>query len=177
MQARFQRDFGASVLVTLSTPLMPYRFDLECLSAGPFVVKADAAAIEQALFNLLDNAVKYSREDVPWARVVLDEKDGWVDLTVEDRGVGIPEKEQDRIFEKFYRCGDALTRKVRGSGLGLTLVRQIVDAHGGEVRVASRVGEGSRFTIRLPLHRPPHPSAEQGVMPKYFPHVNLSSLG
>ncbi|MEI6210029.1 MAG: HAMP domain-containing sensor histidine kinase [bacterium] len=131
-----------------------YRFELVCAGEGPFEVQADAAAIEQVLFNLLDNAVKYSREESRWARVALEATGDWVTLSVEDQGVGIPEKERERIFEKFYRCGDALTRKVRGSGLGLTLVRQIVLAHGGDIRVESRVGEGSKFSVRLPSTLP-----------------------
>jgi len=72
-------------------------------------------------------------------------------LEVADEGIGIPPSEQGRIFEKFYRVGRSETQGRRGSGVGLALVAHIVDAHGGRVSVESRPGEGSRFTIALPL--------------------------
>jgi two-component system phosphate regulon sensor histidine kinase PhoR len=72
-------------------------------------------------------------------------------ITVQDFGVGIGKEEKDKIFERFYRGGDELTRTVKGSGLGLTLVKQIVDAHKGSVQVESEPGQGSTFSIKLPL--------------------------
>jgi signal transduction histidine kinase len=76
---------------------------------------------------------------------------GSVKLEVQDRGIGIPLNEQEKIFEKFYRCGDHLVHNVKGSGLGLSLVRHIVRAHGGDVLVESAPDKGSKFTIALPL--------------------------
>jgi signal transduction histidine kinase len=113
-------------------------------------VPLDRDAIGQALGNLVDNAIKYSSERKSIGVMATIESDRLC-ITVADEGVGIPRDEQDRIFEKFYRVGKSDTQGRRGSGVGLALVRHIVDAHGGDVIVESRPGEGSRFTIRLPL--------------------------
>ena len=112
-------------------------------------ILADRSAIAQAITNLVDNAIQYSR-DVKEVRVRTFPDAGWTVVAVEDRGVGIPASEIDRVFERFYRGGDALTRTVKGSGLGLALVKEIVVAHGGTVHVESEVGRGSAFSIRLP---------------------------
>jgi signal transduction histidine kinase len=74
-----------------------------------------------------------------------------VKLEVVDQGIGIPHDEQQKIFEKFYRVGDPLVHNTKGSGLGLSLVRHIVQAHGGQVSVDSTPGQGSKFTIALPV--------------------------
>lgn len=113
-------------------------------------VRADKEAISRALSNLLDNAVKYSGEGRA-VNVRAFVCEGWLSIAVEDFGVGIPTEELDRVFDRFYRGGDALTRSVKGSGLGLTLVKQVVEAHGGEVQAESAPGRGSTFTIRLPI--------------------------
>jgi signal transduction histidine kinase len=113
-------------------------------------VMMDAAAVEQALTNLIDNAIKYSGERKA-LRVSAKLVDGQLALSVADEGIGIPPAEQPRIFEKFYRVGRSDTQGRRGSGVGLALVRHVADAHGGRVTVESRPGEGSRFTILLPV--------------------------
>ena len=74
-------------------------------------------------------------------------------LAVQDNGTGILKREQKRIFERFYRVDDTLTREVEGSGLGLAMVKYIVEAHGGTISVESQVGEGSTFTVSLPIRR------------------------
>ncbi|MGZ8829885.1 MAG: sensor histidine kinase [Thermoanaerobaculia bacterium] len=110
----------------------------------------DRDAIGQALNNLLDNAVKYSgnRKEIEVAIVPAATS---VAISVRDHGIGIPVGEQKKIFEKFYRAGSSLVQEVRGSGLGLSIVRHVVEAHGGRVDVSSVPGEGSTFTIVLPL--------------------------
>jgi signal transduction histidine kinase len=117
-------------------------------------VPMDGEAIGQALANLLDNAVKFSAERKA-LRVEASLVEGQLALAVVDEGIGIPREEQRRIFDKFYRVGRSDTQGRRGSGLGLSLVRHVLDAHGGRVTVDSRPGEGSRFTLWLPLSGPP----------------------
>jgi signal transduction histidine kinase len=113
-------------------------------------VPLDADAVGQALGNLIDNAIKYSGDRKVLA-IEVRAAEGMLALTVADEGIGIPREEQDRIFDKFYRVGRSETQGRRGSGVGLALVRHVADAHGGRVTVDSRPGEGSRFTLSLPL--------------------------
>jgi signal transduction histidine kinase len=109
---------------------------------------------------LVNNALKYSK-DQKFIGVSLYRANGSVKLEVRDRGIGIPPNEQDRIFEKFYRCGDPLVHNVKGSGLGLSLVRHIARAHGGDVSVESVPQKGSKFTIALPIDT----TARAGAVP------------
>jgi two-component system phosphate regulon sensor histidine kinase PhoR len=111
-------------------------------------VQMDAEAIREAVLNLLGNAEKYGGKRI---RLSAAASGGTLSIEVEDDGIGIPEAEQSRIFTKFYRSEDTLARNVEGSGLGLALVAEIAAAHRGRVDVSSRPGEGSRFTISLPL--------------------------
>jgi len=113
-------------------------------------VRVDREAVARSLLNLINNALKYSRDE-KFLGVNLYGENGSVKLEVVDRGIGIPRNEQLKIFEKFYRVGDPLVHNTKGSGLGLSLVRHIVTAHGGEVRVESAPGKGSKFTIELPV--------------------------
>jgi len=115
-------------------------------------IEADRASIAQAVSNLIDNAVKYSG-DSREVHVRAFAADGQLTISVQDFGIGIKEEDLDRVFERFYRGGDELTRSVKGSGLGLTLVVQIVEAHNGTVHVESEVGQGSTFSITLPVSR------------------------
>lgn len=113
-------------------------------------VDIDANAIDRALANLLDNAVKYSNGDRT-IRVRLERKDDEAIISVEDHGMGIPRGEIDRIFERFHRVSTGLVHDVKGSGLGLSLVQHIAEAHGGSVSVESEVGIGSTFRLHLPI--------------------------
>jgi signal transduction histidine kinase len=109
----------------------------------------DPDAISQAFMNLLDNAVKYSGSSKEII-VRIDKKDDFLTLSVTDHGIGIPKEEQEKIFEKFYRVSTGLVHDVKGSGLGLSIVKHTVEAHHGLVTVESRPGAGSTFTIYLP---------------------------
>jgi len=113
-------------------------------------LRVDREAIARSLLNLVNNAVKYSATD-KYLGVHLYRRHGSVNLEVIDHGIGIPASEQLKIFEKFYRVGDPLVHNTKGSGLGLSLVRHIVQAHGGEVAVESAPGRGSKFIISLPV--------------------------
>lgn len=112
-------------------------------------VPLDGQALKQALANLLDNAMKYSADRRKIRVVARREGDG-VAVEVADEGIGIPISERERIFEKFYRIGRSETQGRRGSGVGLALVKHIVEAHRGRVTVDGAPGEGSRFTLHLP---------------------------
>jgi len=113
-------------------------------------LRVDREAIARSLLNLVNNAVKYSATE-KYLGVHLYRRNGGVNLEVVDHGIGIPAKEQLKIFEKFYRVGDPLVHNTKGSGLGLSLVQHIVQAHGGVVAVESAPGHGSKFIITLPI--------------------------
>ncbi len=119
------------------------------IEAGLPPVAADRVALSQALANLIDNAAKYSAgaRDI---HIAVRRNDTGVAVEVKDHGIGIPGFEQGRIFEKFYRVEDPLVRETRGAGLGLTLSKQIVEAHQGRIEVRSAAGCGSTFTVLLP---------------------------
>ena len=113
-------------------------------------LKIDKDAISQVLLNLLNNAVKYSEERKQILVKVCRNSTSAV-ISVTDHGVGIPKEELKKIFDKFYRVSTTKTRETRGSGLGLTLAKHIVEAHDGTIEVESEVGKGSRFMVRLPI--------------------------
>jgi signal transduction histidine kinase len=118
----------------------------------------DADALAQAILNLLNNAIKYSGE-ARHVEVRVEQRGGHIAIAVTDHGIGIPKSEHERIFEKFYRVSTGLVHTTKGSGLGLALVKHIVDAHSGKVLVDSALGKGSRFTILLPADSAPVESA------------------
>ncbi len=127
-----------------------FRIELEEAATALPKLRLDAAAIEQALCNVVENAVKYSGNGREIAVAVLRRGDEAV-ITVRDQGIGIPREEQGRIFERFHRVGGSLVHEVRGVGLGLAIVRHVVEAHGGRVEVQSAPGRGSTFSIVLPI--------------------------
>jgi signal transduction histidine kinase len=129
-----------------------FQFDCE-LPDSPLIVNGDRDALAQVIVNLLSNAEKYSdgRKEIS---VCLEQQTNplpHVEVKVLDRGLGVPDGSEEKIFEQFYRAHDSLSSGIQGSGLGLTLARQIARAHGGEVVYEPRDGGGSCFTLRLPL--------------------------
>jgi two-component system phosphate regulon sensor histidine kinase PhoR len=122
-------------------------------------IEADSEAVTRCLMNFIDNAVKYSRDSrfiEVRARVRPPGGDGDAGearLAVADHGIGLTPHDRERIFDKFYRVETGMVHDVKGSGLGLSLVRQIAEAHGGRVEVESSLGQGSTFTLVLPARQ------------------------
>jgi len=110
----------------------------------------DARQMRSAIVNLLDNAIKYSSAGSP-VEVGACVRDDRVAIIVRDHGIGIPSRDLERIFERFYRVDRARSRDTGGTGLGLSIIRHVAQAHGGDVTVQSREGEGSTFTLSLPV--------------------------
>jgi two-component system, OmpR family, sensor histidine kinase SenX3 len=120
-------------------------------SPGDIWIRGDERQLVSAVGNLVENAVKYSQSgDVVQVRTRLD--DSAVEIMVADQGVGIPARDLDRVFERFYRVDKARSRETGGTGLGLSIVRHVATNHGGEVLVSSQEGEGSTFVLRLPAN-------------------------
>lgn len=124
--------------------------DQSLLTSAATVAIVDGQAVHQALVNLIDNAIKHSPmgEEV---HVSLDQSPSATSISVQDSGPGIPATEHEKIFERFYRLGSELRRETPGVGIGLSIVKHVVEAHSGRVLVESEVGHGSRFTIELPI--------------------------
>ncbi len=117
--------------------------------SGDIVIPCDRSQVVSAITNLLDNAVKYSEQGGK-VTVEVESMNGRVTIAVRDEGIGIPSRDLERIFERFYRVDRARSRATGGTGLGLAIVRHVAHAHGGEVVVSSVEGEGSEFRIELP---------------------------
>ena len=120
------------------------------LPALDLVVHADRRQLTSAVFNLLENAVKYSEATCP-VRVMTRLEGDWVEVEVRDQGYGIPLRHQERIFERFYQVDRSRGHTDGGVGLGLAIVRHVATNHGGEIRVESTEGEGSTFTLAVPI--------------------------
>jgi two-component system sensor histidine kinase SenX3 len=124
---------------------------LEVTGARDLTILGDEDLLVTALRNLLENAVSYSPDKT---RVVITTRaaSSWTaEISVSDQGIGIPERDRERIFERFYRVDPARSRATGGTGLGLAIVKHVTAAHGGNVTVWSQEGVGSTFTLRLPL--------------------------
>ena len=116
-------------------------------------IECDRRQVVSAIFNLLDNAVKYSEPGQP-VEVTAERRGERAAIAVRDHGMGIPSRDLERIFERFYRVDRARSRQTGGTGLGLAIVRHTAQAHGGEVTVESHEGEGTTFTLMLPASPP-----------------------
>jgi signal transduction histidine kinase len=119
-------------------------------SDEPVVMLGDSVRLEQVLRNLLDNAVKYSPADGVIG-VCVEQRNQEAILTISDQGIGIPEEARAQLFERFYRASNLDPRRMQGTGIGLSIVSEIVALHGGVVEVDSAEGQGSTFIVRLPL--------------------------
>jgi two-component system sensor histidine kinase SenX3 len=119
-------------------------------SVDKFLINGDRDQVTMALQNLVENAINYSPEATRVA-IAVKEINGICEISISDQGIGIPEKDMERIFERFYRVDAARSRMTGGTGLGLSIVKHVVTNHGGDISVWSVEGAGSTFTIRLPL--------------------------
>ncbi|MCB0320676.1 MAG: ATP-binding protein, partial [Bdellovibrionales bacterium] len=137
--------------IELCTPLAEGRsITIQYQSHPPYEVLANSSLLEQAILNLIDNAVKYSEENSS-VIVSCHQTDDFVEILVRDQGSGIEERHLPRLFERFYRVDKGRSRQMGGTGLGLAIVKHIAQAHGGRATVTSIVGEGSTFSIHLPI--------------------------
>jgi signal transduction histidine kinase len=116
------------------------------------VAEVDASKLELALSNLIENAVKYNVDD-GWVRVNLDADRKYFYVVISDSGVGIPEDEQEHIYERFYRGDKSHSTEIEGTGLGLAITKSVIVLLRGVIKVNSRPGEGSTFQVRIPLVR------------------------
>ena len=117
----------------------------------PLTIQGDYERLRRLLLNLVDNGIKYTP---PGGRVTLSvqQDGGWASLQVRDTGIGLSREEQERIFQRFYRAGEARSQGEKGAGLGLCIAQSIAEAHGGTMQVESSPGQGSTFTVSLPLN-------------------------
>ena len=133
------------------TPIAEKRdIELTLESFRPVIADIDEVKLTLALSNLVENAIKYNREE-GWVRVTLNADHKFFYVKVQDSGVGIPEDAQQRIFERFYRVDKARSRETGGTGLGLAITQSIIQLHHGAIKVYSKTGEGTTFTVRIPL--------------------------
>lgn len=119
-------------------------------NSKPVTAQVDETKLTLAISNLVENAIKYNVED-GWVHVSVNADHKYFYVKVEDSGIGIPEEAQEHIFERFYRVDKSHSREIGGTGLGLAIARNAVIAHRGAIKVYSNEGEGTTFTVRIPL--------------------------
>jgi two-component system phosphate regulon sensor histidine kinase PhoR len=115
-----------------------------------FLALIEPGAMHIVLINLLENAIKYSQEDHKIIEISLVQSDQYLNLCISDNGIGIPDKEKENVFMKFYRVGSEDTRSTKGTGLGLYIVKGIIEAHKGKIKIEDRIPNGSKFIVSLP---------------------------
>jgi signal transduction histidine kinase len=150
------RDVAAAAQDAAREPLA---IDLAIADRLPAVL-GDEAALRRVFQNLVGNAIKYGA-GTGWIGVRANAGADGVDVTISDRGIGIAQADQERIFDPFYRATDVVSAQIQGAGLGLSLVKRIVEAHGGRITVESEPGRGSAFTVTLPIA---HGEAAEGAV-------------
>ena len=143
-------DLVDDVVAAMAPLAEARRIHLRGDTIARMTVEGDQARLTQLLVNLIDNGLKYTPAGGT-VTVSVDHKDGWAELRVADTGVGIPSDHLPHVFERFYRVDTARARAEGGTGLGLSICEWIARAHGGDITVASGVGRGTTFTVRLPL--------------------------
>jgi PAS domain S-box-containing protein len=142
----------------LQPSLEQHTVTLEC-DADALIIAGDSGRLEQVVQNLIQNALKYSPTGgVVGVRVYRQNDRAY--LAVSDQGIGIPAAAQPDLFQQFYRATNVETQQIQGMGIGLYVVKEIVSLHNGEITVESREGEGSTFTVSLPLYQAPEPSSQ-----------------
>jgi signal transduction histidine kinase len=144
--------------------------ELGIAALEPATVLGDRDRLKQLLLILVENALRYTPRGGR-ARVALRRRDGRAELEVADTGIGIAAADLPRVFDRFYRGDEARSRDAGGSGLGLAIARWIAEAHGGRIAVESRPGEGTTFTVSLPLaaEAAPGAAAQDGAVPRAEP--------
>jgi signal transduction histidine kinase len=149
---------------------------IELTAVDQATVLGDADRLKQLLLNLVENAVKYTP---PGGEVTLSlsKKEGWVYFEVSDTGIGIPPENLPHVFDRFYRVDKARTRAQGGSGLGLSIAKWVAQAHGGAIRVSSQVGEGTTFSVTLPLYSQQTDSTNEDDLDQEKTRPSLRTLG
>ncbi|MEZ4689825.1 MAG: HAMP domain-containing sensor histidine kinase [Ignavibacteria bacterium] len=140
------------VLQLMSYELLMKKFKVEKdLCEGSIFVNGDRDALNSMLANLISNSVKYS-ESERYLKITTSVKDDMAELIIEDRGTGISEKNLKDIFNPYFRESSTESKKIKGAGLGLSIVKNIVDSHNGKIEVKSESGKGTDFKINFPLY-------------------------
>ena len=137
-------------LVKLDKKAAQLHIELIFESFRPVTAEIDEVKLSLGLTNLIENGIKYNKDD-GWIRVTLNADHKYFYVKVADSGVGIPEDCQDQVFDRFYRVDKARSRDTGGTGLGLAITKSVVSLHNGEIKLYSKVGEGTTFTLRIPL--------------------------
>jgi signal transduction histidine kinase len=154
----FNLEDIAAECATMVAPLAQEKGVTLTTDLHPAELVADPTRIAQVITNLLTNAIRYNREHGT-VHVALTTTATDAILTVADTGMGIPFENQPHIFERFYRVDTARSRELGGSGLGLSICKSIIESHNGSISFTSQPGQGTTFSLRLPLHPAPHPPA------------------
>lgn len=144
-------DLLEQILRRLSPIAKKHNIEMIYESFRPVMAEVDEVKLSLAISNLIENAIKYNVID-GWVRVSLNADHKYFFIKVADSGIGIPEEEQDLIFERFYRIDKARTRETGGTGLGLAITKNVIQMHRGAIRVYSNDGEGTTFNVRIPLN-------------------------
>lgn len=131
-------------------------------SYKPIIADVDRTMMTLAISNLVENGIKYNKEN-GWVHVTLNSDSAYFFIKVEDSGIGIPKKDQERVFERFYRVDKSHSREIGGTGLGLAITKSAIQMHHGQIRVYSQEGEGTTFTVRVPLRYTPDESQKKAA--------------